>query len=53
MMQQIGVADVIGPILLGIRKPVHIIQRESSVKEIIDMTAIAVIDAQHLEEDSE
>jgi malate dehydrogenase (oxaloacetate-decarboxylating)(NADP+) len=53
MMQQIGVADVIGPILLGIRKPVHIIQRESTVKEIIDMTAIAVIDAQNLEEDSE
>lgn len=53
MMQQIGGADVIGPILLGIRKPVHIIQRESSVKEIIDMTAIAVIDAQHLEEETE
>ncbi|MCD6597533.1 MAG: NADP-dependent malic enzyme [Bacteroidales bacterium] len=52
MMQQIGVADVIGPILLGIRKPVHIIQRESTVKEIVDMTAIAVIDAQNLKEES-
>ena len=47
MMQQIGGADVIGPILLGVNKPIHIIQRESSVREIIDMAAIAVIDAQY------
>ena len=46
IMQQIGGADVVGPILLGMNSPVHIIQRESSVREIIDMTAIAVIDAQ-------
>lgn len=47
MMQQIGGAEVIGPILLGVNKPIHIIQRESSVREIIDMAAIAVIDAQY------
>ncbi len=46
IMQQIGGAEVVGPILLGMNRPVHIIQRESSVREIIDMTAIAVIDAQ-------
>ncbi len=46
IMQQIGGAEVVGPILLGMNSPVHIIQRESSVREIIDMTAIAVIDAQ-------
>lgn len=46
IMQQIGGADAVGPILLGMNYPVHIIQRESSVREIIDMTAIAVIDAQ-------
>ncbi len=46
IMQQIGGAEVVGPILLGMNRPVHIIQRESSVREIIDMAAIAVIDAQ-------
>ncbi len=50
MMQQIGGAQVIGPILLGISKPIHIIQIESSVREIVDMTTIAVIDAQCMEE---
>ena len=50
IMQQIGGAEVVGPILLGVKKPIHIIQRESSVREILDMTAIAVIDAQYLEE---
>jgi len=48
MMQQIGGAEVVGPILMGLKKPIHIIQIESSVKEIVDMTAIAVIDAQGL-----
>ena len=52
MMQQIGGAEVVGPILLGVNKPIHIIQRESTVREIVDMTAIAVIDAQyHAEKD--
>ncbi len=46
IMQQIGGAEVVGPILLGMNRPVHIIQRESSVREIIDMAAIAVVDAQ-------
>ncbi|MBI4649455.1 MAG: NADP-dependent malic enzyme, partial [Bacteroidia bacterium] len=46
MMQEIGEAEVIGPILMGINKPVHILQIESSVREIVDMVSIAVIDAQ-------
>jgi malate dehydrogenase (oxaloacetate-decarboxylating)(NADP+) len=46
MMQALGGAEVIGPILLGIRKPIHILQMESSVREIVNMTAITVIDAQ-------
>jgi malate dehydrogenase (oxaloacetate-decarboxylating)(NADP+) len=50
MMQQIGGAEVIGPILMGISKPIHIIQIESSVREIVDMTAIAVVDAQCMED---
>ncbi len=46
MMQEIGGAEVIGPIVMGMNRPVHILQMESSVREIIYLTAIAVIDAQ-------
>jgi len=50
MMQEIGGADVIGPILMGMNKPVHILQMESTVREIIYMTSIAVVDAQCCED---
>jgi malate dehydrogenase (oxaloacetate-decarboxylating)(NADP+) len=46
MMQEIGGAKVTGPILLGLGKPIHILQMESNVREIVDMAAFAVIDAQ-------
>jgi malate dehydrogenase (oxaloacetate-decarboxylating)(NADP+) len=46
MMQEIGGAQVTGPILLGIGKPIHILQMESDVREIVDMAAFAVVDAQ-------
>ncbi len=46
MMQQIGDAEAIGPILLGMRKPVHVLQLGSTVREIVNMVTIAVIDAQ-------
>ena len=46
MMQEIGGAEAIGPILMGMNKPVHILQRGYSVREIVDMTAMAVVDAQ-------
>jgi malate dehydrogenase (oxaloacetate-decarboxylating)(NADP+) len=49
MMGEIGGAEVIGPILLGMNKPVHILQLGSSVREIVNMGAIAVIDAQEKE----
>jgi malate dehydrogenase (oxaloacetate-decarboxylating)(NADP+) len=52
MMQEIGGAHVIGPILIGIARPIHILQMESSVDEIVDLTSIAVVDAQ-CEADSE
>ena len=48
VLQSIGVAESIGPILMGMKKPVHILQRDSSVREIINMVAIAVIDAQYV-----
>lgn len=47
MMQEIGNSEAIGPILLGMKKPVHIIAMESSVREITNMIAIAVVDAQN------
>jgi len=46
MMQEIGGGEVTGPILLGIGKPIHILQMESEVREIVDMAAFAVVDAQ-------
>ena len=48
LLQSIGVAESIGPILMGMKKPVHILQRDSSVREIINMVAIAVVDAQSI-----
>lgn len=45
-LQEIGSTEAIGPILMGLKKPVHVLQLSSSVREIVDMTAIAVVDAQ-------
>jgi len=46
VLQSIGATESIGPILMGMKKPIHILQRDSSVREIINMVAIAVVDAQ-------
>lgn len=46
LMQDLGGSENIGPILLGTAKPFHIIPMGCSVREIINMTAIAVVDAQ-------
>ncbi|MBP1838366.1 NADP-dependent malic enzyme [Formosa algae] len=46
MLKSLNNAESIGPIMLGMRKPVHILQLGSSVDEIVNMTAIAVVDAQ-------
>ncbi|MBN1158779.1 MAG: NADP-dependent malic enzyme [Bacteroidales bacterium] len=51
MMQALGGAEIIGPILLGIRKPIHVLQMGSSVREIVNMAAITVIDAQSSNEE--
>ena len=47
VLAEIGGAEVIGPILMGMRKPVHILQLGSSIREIINMVSIAVVDAQN------
>lgn len=46
LLMEIGGADTIGPILLGMKKPVHVLQLGSSIREIVNMAAIAVVDAQ-------
>ena len=46
LLKEVGGADAIGPILLGLKKPVHVLQLGSSVRGIINMALIAVIDAQ-------
>jgi malate dehydrogenase (oxaloacetate-decarboxylating)(NADP+) len=46
MMAELGESELIGPILLGMKKPVHILQLGSSVTEIVNIAAIAVVDAQ-------
>jgi malate dehydrogenase (oxaloacetate-decarboxylating)(NADP+) len=46
MMREIGDSDIIGPILLGIKKPVNVLQMGASVREIVDMAVITAINAQ-------
>ncbi|GAB3919400.1 NADP-dependent malic enzyme [Mucilaginibacter boryungensis] len=46
LLQELGGAEAVGPILLGLNKPVHVLQLGSSVREIVNMITIAVVDAQ-------
>jgi len=46
LLNKVAKFDVIGPVLSGMKKPVHILQMGSSVNEIVDMIMIAVMDAQ-------
>ena len=49
LVKRLGGAEAIGPILMGMRKPVHLLQLGSEVKDIVYMTALAVVDAQENE----
>ena len=49
LLKELNKADSIGPIMMGMKKPVHILQLDASVDEIVSMAAIAVIDAQQKE----
>jgi malate dehydrogenase (oxaloacetate-decarboxylating)(NADP+) len=49
LLKELNKVDSIGPIMLGMGKPVHIFQLGASVEEMVNMAAIAVIDAQELE----
>ena len=46
MMKELGESEIIGPIMLGLKKSVHILQMNSSVRDIVNMTAIAAVGAQ-------
>ncbi|MBD1420384.1 NADP-dependent malic enzyme [Sphingobacterium chuzhouense] len=49
LLQEAGDAEALGPILLGMNKPVHVLQLDSSVREIVNMVTIAVVDVQEHE----
>ncbi|MCB0444092.1 MAG: NADP-dependent malic enzyme, partial [Gelidibacter sp.] len=49
LLKELNKSESIGPIMMGMRKPIHILQLGASVDEIVNMTAISVIDAQQKE----
>jgi malate dehydrogenase (oxaloacetate-decarboxylating)(NADP+) len=53
LLQELGGAEAVGPILLGLKKPVHIVQLGSSVREIVNMVTIAVLDVQVKEKEAQ
>jgi malate dehydrogenase (oxaloacetate-decarboxylating)(NADP+) len=53
LLQELGGAEAVGPILLGLNKPVHVLQLGSSVREIVNMVTIAVLDAQQKEQNEQ
>ncbi|MDR5655690.1 NADP-dependent malic enzyme [Halodesulfurarchaeum sp. HSR-GB] len=47
LLQRLGEAEAIGPMLVGMDKPVHVLQRGDSVDDIVNLAAVAVVDAQN------
>jgi malate dehydrogenase (oxaloacetate-decarboxylating)(NADP+) len=52
LMQRLGGAETIGPILTGLAKPVHVVGQASDDNEIINIAAIAVVEAQLREKEA-
>ncbi len=50
LLSRVGGAEAIGPILLGMARPVHVLQRGGEAADIVNLTAIAVVDAQQRQE---
>jgi malate dehydrogenase (oxaloacetate-decarboxylating)(NADP+) len=48
LLHRIGGAELIGPLLTGLAKPVHVLQRGSEVNDIVHVAAVAVVDAQEV-----
>lgn len=53
LTQCLANAEIVGPILVGTRRPAHVLQRYHEVKDIVNLAAIAVVEAQKLEESIE
>jgi malate dehydrogenase (oxaloacetate-decarboxylating)(NADP+) len=49
LLQRLGGADATGPMLVGMEKPVHVLQRGDEVKDIVNLAGVAVVDAQESE----
>ena len=47
LLQRLGGAEAIGPMLVGMDKPVHVLQRGDEVKDIVNLASVAVVDAQN------
>lgn len=46
LLQEVGGAEAVGPILLGLKKPVYVLQLGSTVRQIVNMIALSVVEAQ-------
>ena len=46
LLNKVAKMDMIGPVMLGLKKPVHVLQMGATVHEIVDMVSLAVVDAQ-------
>ncbi len=53
LLHHLGGATAIGPILVGMRRPVHVLEKGADVQEIVNMAAVAVIDAQERSQPAE
>ncbi len=49
LLNKLGDTEAVGPILMGMKKPIHVLQRGDDVSDIINMAAVAVVDAQKIE----
>ena len=47
LLQEMTEAESIGPILVGLKKSIHVMQMGSSVREIVNLVKVAVVDAQN------
>jgi malate dehydrogenase (oxaloacetate-decarboxylating)(NADP+) len=50
LLQEVGGAEAVGPILIGMNKPVQVLQLGSTVRQIVNMVSISVVDAQRRDE---
>jgi len=49
LLARLGGAETLGPILMGMSRAVHVLSRGAEVEEIVNVSAIAVVDAQEIE----